>query len=127
DQKVVAFDYRGRNIGHTFRGAPHDVSLRHVAVAIRFDRKDMMVRVAAGDVEETRSGAVNRRGNELFCRSIDDPMQFAVVRVVAGHTFVPGEDHLSAARDVPDEGRAIAARVVFAWRLPKGSARRAVE
>ena len=58
DQKIIAFDNRGRNIGRAPGGPPEDVGAGDVAVAVRFDGKNVVVRVAARDIDQAGLGAV---------------------------------------------------------------------
>jgi len=60
DEKIVAFNNRRRNIGRAFRGAPYDVRLRHVAFAVRPEGEDVMIREAAGNIDQAGLRAVNR-------------------------------------------------------------------
>ena len=122
DQKVFAFDDRGRHISRAFGRAPCNMGLRHVFMTVRFDRKDVVVRKAAGDVDQTGFSTINGRSHILLGRTINDPMQLAAVRIIARDGFVAGQNHLGPAVRFANQRNAIAARAVFARSFPQRAA-----
>src|SRR5678816_478531 len=81
-----------------------------------------MVWITAGHEEQVCLLIVYNRRDELFGRTIDHPMSLPVVRIIAGHAFIAGENHLGPAGQLTNEWHTIAAGVVFARRFPESAA-----
>ena len=113
DHEQVASGDDGRgDIGGAASRAPSDVSVGDVALAAGPYCEGVPLRVAAG--RKDVFPVVNHRRNKLLSGAIDNPVAFAVARIVTGDTKTAGEDHLSDAVDLANDWRDVAAGFVFA-------------
>lgn len=126
DHEQVASGDDGRgDIGGAASRAPSDVRVGDVAPAAGPYCEGVPLRVAAG--RKDVFSIVNHRRNKLLSRAIDNPVALAIARIVTGDTKASGEDHLSAAVDLADDRRDVAAGFVFAPDSPTFPAGLAIE
>ena len=76
---------------------------------MKSDDGEIRVPYPASHVEKPGLVAINDRGHELFCWSVNDPQQFSCVRIVTGHTYRAAKHHLCASADLTNERHAVAA------------------
>ena len=77
-----------------------------------------MIRIARGDIDQSRLFAEDGRGDKLFRRAVDDPVAFAIFRVIAGHTLIAGQYHLFFAGQAPNDRRTVTAGAILTACFP---------
>src|SRR4051812_1641840 len=89
DMEIVLVDDRRRHVSCAAGRAPNNMSLGDIPNSVRTNGEDMVGREAGGNKKPSCSLIVNRRGNELFGRTLDHPVPFSIIGIVTGNTFVP--------------------------------------
>ena len=97
----------------------------YVAGSIGINRHDMMRRETGCQIEALVVS--NHRRNKLLRRAFDSPDLIPGFRIEADHLFAARHHHLGSPGDVANDGRAVAANLVSAWRFPDGLSIRAIE
>src|SRR5689334_2963874 len=87
----------------------------------------MMIRKTARDEHQAAICAIHRRRHKLFRWPVDDPILFSRNRVIAGYTFVAGQNHLWPAGYVGNERGAITAGMMLARCFPNDASVGAAE
>ena len=117
DDEIISDDDGARDVGGADGVAPGDVGLRDIAAAVRANREDVLLREATGKKEELVLLVVDKGGDELLGRAVDDPELLTRVGIVARYRETALEQHLDAPVDLADDGGAVASRFVRAVRF----------